>query len=162
MFCSKKCNRGKKAELRKTWAYANGKAEYIPAALSRYETNLSIETTGWTAVAFVIPMNRTAAYIEPMALNKSCWVSLCKNESVKDSDGTDWHLDPIFFRKKWEIKTIMIHRIWCTMIKRKQCFVLHFWLVFWVFWHSIISSQSVYDRIRVWKALSNLRSTNPI
>jgi hypothetical protein len=29
-----------------TCAKANGRAEYIPAALSRYETNLSTETTG--------------------------------------------------------------------------------------------------------------------
>lgn len=55
---------------------AKGSAEYIPAALSRYETNLSIEMTGWTDVAFVIPINNTAAYMEPIAFNISCWVPL--------------------------------------------------------------------------------------
>jgi hypothetical protein len=59
-----------------TCAKANGRAEYIPAALSRYETNLSTETTGCTADALVIPINRTAAYMDPIALNNSCTFSL--------------------------------------------------------------------------------------
>lgn len=61
-----------------TWAIANDKDEYIPAALSLYETNLSTERTGWTAVAFVMPMKRIAEYMDPMALNRSCCVSLWK------------------------------------------------------------------------------------
>lgn len=56
----------------RAWAKANGSAEYIPAALSLYETNLSTYTTGCTDVAFVIPMNKTAAYIDPIALDISC------------------------------------------------------------------------------------------
>lgn len=63
-----------------TCANAKGSAEYIPAALSRYETNLSMETTGCAAVALVIPMKRTAAYIDPIALNNCCWVSLYMKE----------------------------------------------------------------------------------
>jgi hypothetical protein len=35
-----------------------------------------MEITGWTEVALVIPMNSTAAYMAPIALNMSCWVSL--------------------------------------------------------------------------------------
>lgn len=59
-----------------TWANANARGEYILAAFSLYETNRSTDTTGCTAVAFVIPMNRTAAYIDPIALKISCWVPL--------------------------------------------------------------------------------------
>lgn len=55
-----------------TCAKANGRAEYIPAALSLYDTNLSIKITGCTDEQFVIPINRTAAYMDPIALNISC------------------------------------------------------------------------------------------
>ena len=55
-----------------TWENANARGEYILAALSLYETNRSTETTGCTAVAFVIPIKRTAAYIDPMAFDISC------------------------------------------------------------------------------------------
>ena len=72
---------------------------------------ISIETTGWAAVALVIPMNKVAVYIDPMALNKSCWVSLSKKESVREYNGTDWHLDPKILQGKMEKKKKKIHRI---------------------------------------------------
>lgn len=42
-----------------------------------------MDTTGWTEVELVIPMNNTAAYIAPIALNISCWESLLKKYAKK-------------------------------------------------------------------------------
>lgn len=43
-----------------------------------------MDTTGWTEVELVIPMNNTAAYIAPIALNISCWESLSKKYTTED------------------------------------------------------------------------------
>jgi hypothetical protein len=78
-------------EVNITRENAKGNAEYIPAARSLYDTNLSMEITGWTEVALVIPMKRTAAYMAPMALNISCWVSLANYKAALWSAHSEHH-----------------------------------------------------------------------
>lgn len=53
-----------------------GKTEYMPAALSRYETARSAAMTGWMTVALIILKNKVVAYRAPSTLVRPACVVL--------------------------------------------------------------------------------------
>lgn len=53
-----------------------GSTLYMPAALSRYSTARSSDTTGWTKMEFRMPRNSVAVYKAPRVLVICCSVSL--------------------------------------------------------------------------------------
>ena len=53
-----------------------GKTEYMPAALSRYDTARSAAMTGWMTVALMILKNKVVAYRAPSTLVRPACVVL--------------------------------------------------------------------------------------
>ena len=53
-----------------------GKTEYMPAALSRYETARSAAMTGWMTVALIMLKNKVVAYRAPSTLVRPACVVL--------------------------------------------------------------------------------------
>lgn len=133
-----------------TWAKANGKAEYVPAALSLYDTNLSTETTGWTAVAFVIPMNSTAAYIDPMALKISCCESLwCVRKWKHVKHGRK------YIRKKKECCIALIFYIYQLRVWINNTEVFYGWSIMnaWTHDNNVLHEEIENGFSKIWRWL---------